>query len=467
MKVRSAHAFVGHNVPITIFRVDTAYYPIVNFGMSPHDLCHQPAHGLAHLMSDRAVSCREVIEAHLARIDAVNPALNALAGAADPGACLNAADDADDRVTRRDPPGKAPRRSRWAVIWRRSSAGAASFDRHGGRIESDAMRFGLFIPQGWRLDLVDIPTASQWGVMRDLATYADDGAWDSLWVYDHFHTVPQPTDEATHEAWSLMSAYAATTSRIKLGQMCTAMGYRNPVYLAKVAATADIISGGRVQMGIGGGWYQHEWEAYGYGFPSAGVRLGMLDEGVQIMRDAWRDGRVSFDGKHYQVNGAIVAPKPLQDGGLPLWIAGGGEKVTLKIAAKYAQYTNFTSEPDGFAHKSQVLADHCRNVGTDYDAIVRSANFNAVIGESDADVKERVARLRARLVGKANETAVDGMLGMATAPDAASGTPDQVVEKLKRMRELGCEYAILNFPEAAYDRSGIELFEQKVIPALS
>jgi alkanesulfonate monooxygenase SsuD/methylene tetrahydromethanopterin reductase-like flavin-dependent oxidoreductase (luciferase family) len=153
-----------------------------------------------------------------------------------------------------------------------------------------------------------------------------------------------------------------------------------PGYLAKVAATADIISGGRVQMGIGGGWYEHEWKAYGYGFPSAGVRLARLDEGVQIMRDAWRDGRVTFAGKHYQVDGAIVAPKPLQDGGPPMWIAGGGEKVTLKIAAKYAQYTNFTSEPEGFRHKSQVLADHCRDVGTDYDAIVRSANLNAVIG---------------------------------------------------------------------------------------
>jgi F420-dependent oxidoreductase-like protein len=276
-----------------------------------------------------------------------------------------------------------------------------------------------------------------------------------------------PTHEATHEAWSLMSAYAATTSRIKLGQMCTSMGYRNPVYLAKVAATADIISGGRVQMGIGGGWYQHEWEAYGYGFPSAGVRLGMLDEGVRIMRDAWRDGEVTLDGKHYQVKGAIVEPKPLQDGGLPLWIAGGGENVTLRIAAKYAQYTNFTSEPDGFAHKSRVLADHCRDVGSDYDAIVRSANFNAVVGESEADVKERVARLRARQVAKANEAAVDGMLNMVTSPDSASGTPEQVVEKLKRMRELGCEYAIVYFPEAAYDRSGIELFEREVIPALS
>jgi len=318
------------------------------------------------------------------------------------------------------------------------------------------------------MDLVEIADPiEQYEAMTAVAKVADAGPWDSVWVYDHFHTVPVPTHEATHEAWSLMSAYAATTSRIKLGQMCTAMSYRNPVYLAKVAATADIISGGRVQMGIGGGWYEHEWRGYGYGFPSAGERLGRLDEGVQIMRDAWRDGEVSFDGKHYQVDGAIVEPKPLQDGGIPMWIAGGGEKVTLRIAAKYAQYTNFTSEPDGFAHKSQVLADHCRDVGTDYDAIVRSANFNAVIGESDADVKERVARIRARQVGKANEAAVDSMLAMATAPESASGTLEQAAEKLKRMRELGCEYAILYFPEAAYDRSGIELFEREVIPALS
>ena len=329
------------------------------------------------------------------------------------------------------------------------------------------MRFGLFIPQGWRLDLVDIPTADHWPVMRDLAVGADGGTWDSLWVYDHFHTVPVPTGEATHEAWSLMSAFAATTSRIKLGQMCTAMSYRNPVYLAKVAATVDVISGGRTQMGIGGGWYEHEWRAYGYGFPSAGVRLGRLDEGVQIMRDAWRDGKVSYDGKHYQVDGAIVAPKPLQEGGIPLWIAGGGEKVTLKIAAKYAQYTNFTGEPDGFVHKSKILEGHCAEVGTDYGAIVRSANFNAVVGSSDADVRGRIERIRARQVTKANPEAVDAMLSTISSPDSASGTTEQIVEKLSRMRDLGCEYAIMYFPEAAYDRSGIELFEREVIPALS
>lgn len=329
------------------------------------------------------------------------------------------------------------------------------------------MHFGLFIPQGWRLDLVDIPVERHWEVMRDLAVHADRGVWDSLWVYDHFHTVPMPTDEATHEAWSLMAAYAATTTRIKLGQMCTAMSYRNPAYLAKIAATVDIISGGRVQMGIGGGWYEHEWRAYGYGFPSAGVRLARLDEGVQIMRDAWRSGRVSFDGKHYQVDGAIVAPKPLQENGIPLWIAGGGEKVTLKIAAKYAQYTNFTAEPEGFEHKSKVLEGHCADVGTDYGAIVRSANFNAIVGSSDTEVSERVERIRARQAEKVNPQAVEAMLASATSPDSATGTPDQVIERLSRLRDLGCEYAIMYFPEAAYDRSGIELFEREVIPAFS
>lgn len=327
------------------------------------------------------------------------------------------------------------------------------------------MRFGFFVPQGWRLDLVDIEPAQHWAVMRELAAYADNSAWDSIWVYDHFHTVPLPTNQATHEAWSLMAAYAATTSRVKLGQMCTAMSYRNPVYLAKVAATTDIISGGRIQMGIGGGWYEHEWRAYGYGFPSAGVRLGRLEEGVQIMRDAWRDGQVSFDGRHYQVDGAIVQPKPLQDNGIPLWIAGGGEKVTLRIAAQYAQYTNFSADHEAFTHKSQVLAEHCRAVGTDFDAIVRSVNVDAVIGTSDADVQARLQRIRDRIIRYVPEAAADAMIAGRSGP--ATGTTEQVVERLAAIRDLGCEYVICNFPEAAYDRSGVEAFEKEVIAALS
>jgi len=328
------------------------------------------------------------------------------------------------------------------------------------------MRFGLFVPQGWRLDLVGIDPADQWPVMRDLALRADRGPWDSIWVYDHFHTVPAPTDEATHEAWSLVSAFAAVTERVRLGQMCTAMSYRNPAYLAKVAATADIISGGRVEMGIGGGWYEQEWRAYGYGFPSAGERLGRLDEGVQIFKQAWSTGTATLDGRHYQVDGAIVRPLPLQDGGIPLWIAGGGEKVTLKIAAKYAQYTNFDGTPEVFAHKSEVLRRHCTEVGTDFDAIVRSANYNLAIGRTEAEVRERLETLRARLEPIVGAERADASLAAFRGMPAV-GTPEQIVENLTALKKQGLEYAIFYDPEAAYDTSGLELLEQEVLPHLA
>ena len=218
------------------------------------------------------------------------------------------------------------------------------------------MRFGIFVPQGWRMDLVGIAPEHQWGVMRDLAQRVDaEEALESLWVYDHVHTVPEPSEEACHEAWSLMSAFAAVTGRVRLGQMCSCMSYRNPAYLAKVAATVDIVSEGRLEMGIGAGWYEHEWRAYGYGFPSAGERIAMLDEGVQIFKQLWTNGVATLDGKHYQVDGAQLAPLPLQVDGPPLWIAGGGERKTLRIAAEHAQYTNFDGTPEVFAHKSQVL----------------------------------------------------------------------------------------------------------------
>ncbi len=328
------------------------------------------------------------------------------------------------------------------------------------------MRFGVFVPQGWRLDLVGIDPSEQWEVMRDVAVAADAGPWESLWVYDHFHTVPEPTQEATHEAWTLMSAFAASTSRIWLGQMCTAMSYRNPAYLAKVAATVDVISGGRVEMGIGAGWYEHEWRAYGYGFPSGGRRLGALAEGVQILRQAWQTGSATLDGDHYQVDGARVWPKPLQEGGIPIWIAGGGEKVTLKIAAEYADYTNFDGTLDGFTRKSELLKGHCTTVGRDFDAIVRSANYNVAIGASEAEVHDRLRQLEDRLAATVGaEKAAAALDEYRDLPGV--GTPEQIVENLTKLADAGLGYGIFYFPEAAYDRSGIELFEREVIPALS
>lgn len=323
------------------------------------------------------------------------------------------------------------------------------------------MKFGIFVPQGWRQSLTGIDPRDQWNVMNSLAQRADQGnVFDSIWVYDHFHTVPEPTHEATHEAWSLINAYAATTKRVKLGQMCTCIAYRNPAYLAKVATTADIISGGRVQMGIGAGWYEHEWKAYGYGFPSAGDRLRALEEGIEIMHQAFTTGTSSLDGKYYQVDGALNFPLPLQEGGIPFWVAGGGEKKTLRIAAKYAQYTNFDGSVDGFEHKSAVLRAHCEDLGRDFSSITRSANYNVIIGETEKDVADKLDWVEAHYAKTVPAKAAGVRADLAAGP--LVGTPEQITETLKKLEGLGMTYAISFFADAAYDTGSIELYEREV-----
>jgi F420-dependent oxidoreductase-like protein len=338
------------------------------------------------------------------------------------------------------------------------------------------MRFGLFVPQGWRMDLVGIEPDQHWGVIAGLAERAEmTRLWEAVWVYDHFHTVPVASQEATHEAWTLMAALAAVTSRIRLGQMCTCMGYRNPAYLAKVAATVDIISEGRVEMGIGAGWYEHEWRAYGVSggeFPSAGERLGMLEEGVQILQDLWTSGSATLNGKHYQVDGAICAPRPLQGtsqpgskrNGIPMWIAGGGEKKTLRIAAQYADYTNFA--PNVFEDKSAILRAHCETVGRDFSEITRSANLNVIIGETEKDVQKRLAWLRQHLVSAGVTPARADQQIETESAGLGVGTPEQIVENLSALKAAGLGYTIAYFAEAAYDTSGMHLFETSVIPEL-
>jgi F420-dependent oxidoreductase-like protein len=349
------------------------------------------------------------------------------------------------------------------------------------------MRFGLFIPQGWRHSLTEVPPEQHWETMLSLLHYADNAAageaipggefaWESVWVYDHFHTVPVPNTEATHEAWSLMSAFAASSQRVRLGQMCTCMSYRQPTYLAKVAATVDVISGGRLEMGIGAGWYEHEWRAYGYGFPTAGERLRALDEGVQIMTNMWRTGSSgTFEGKQYQVDGAMCYPQPLQtlpvgEGGaqvpsIPLWVAGGGERKTLRIAAKYAQYTNFAGDPETFTHKSRILEQHCKEVGTDFSAITRSADYNVVIGENQAEVEDRLAWIESHYGKYApNDAGEREVHNWRTGP--LVGTPEQIIETLQNLKSRGMTYTIAYFPNAVGDRDQIELFQRQVIPAL-
>ena len=325
------------------------------------------------------------------------------------------------------------------------------------------MRFGAFVPQGWRLDLVGIDPSDHWPTMTGVASAIEAAGFESAWVYDHFHTVPEPTQEPTYEAFTLMAALAAVTDSVRLGQMCTCNNYRPPSYLAKVAASIDVISGGRLEMGIGAGWYQEEYEAYGYEFPRPAVRIGQLGEAVQIMKLMWTEDEAHFAGRHYTVDGAISQPKPLQDPHPPLWVAGGGEQLTLRVAAEHAAYTNFGIDLDQFQVKSAALEGHCRDIGRAFDSIVRSSNFNIICAATEAEVGAKLAWLE------------DKFLGLVSAERAHaqreefrrfSGTPEQIVEKLRPWAESGLEYTIVYFPDPAYDLSGVELFAREVMPAL-
>jgi F420-dependent oxidoreductase-like protein len=326
------------------------------------------------------------------------------------------------------------------------------------------MRFGAFVPQGWRTDLAGIAVADQWDTMLGVARAIEASGFESLWVFDHFHTVPVPSQEVTYEAWTLMAAFAAATDTVRLGQMCTCNSYRHPSYLAKVASSIDAISGGRVEMGIGAGWYEHEYRGYGYDFPKPSVRIGMLRESVEIMRAMWTEDEAHYQGDYYRLDGAICRPKPVQQPHIPLWVAGGGEQLTLDVAARYASYTNFGQTIEEFVHKSEVLRGHCERVGTDYEAIVRSSNFNLVCAETEAGVDEALDRVLQvyAAIGEGHRSTK-----IAESYRLMSGTPDQIIEKLRPWQEVGMDYAIVYFGAAAYDTSGIELFGREVIPALA
>jgi len=326
------------------------------------------------------------------------------------------------------------------------------------------MRFGAFVPQGWRLDLVGVPKPDHWPTMLRVANAIEGAGYESLWVFDHFHTVPFPTQEVTYEAWTLMAALAATTKRVRLGQMCTCNSYRPPAYLAKVAASTDVISGGRLEMGVGAGWYEHEYDGYGYAFPKPSVRIGMLLEGVEIMQRMWTEDEVSFEGKYYTLKGAICRPKPEQEPHIPFWIAGGGEKLTLKVAARYASYTNFGQSVEEFVHKSEILKGHCEDVGTDFGAIVRSTNFNVICEETEKEVEDRVSWIKDHF---RPFVPAERIKRMDRAWRVFAGTPEQLVAKLGPWVEAGLTYGIAYFAEAAYDTSGLERFAREVVPALA
>ena len=320
------------------------------------------------------------------------------------------------------------------------------------------IRYGAFAPQGWKLEYNGWGAADAWARTKEVAQQIESLGYDHLWVYDHFETVP--TREPTHvfEAFTTLAALAQHTHTIRLGQLVTCAAYRNAGLLAKEAACVDVFSEGRLIFGLGAGWYDREYQAYGITYPSAGTRLRILDESLEVIKRLWTEETVTFQGKHLTFDGAYCDPKPIQR--LPqIWVGGGGEKVTLRIAAKHATHTNWQVGLDAFVHKSQVLEQHCNDLGRDFDSIVRTHGPDCRIFDSEKDLDAWL------------DSPGGGALRRGSTPheqyvrDHLVGTVEQVTEKTQAFVDAGCQEFVLWFRDYPSSES-VERFAKEVIPRI-
>jgi F420-dependent oxidoreductase-like protein len=314
------------------------------------------------------------------------------------------------------------------------------------------LTFGTFMPQGWKMELASIEGAeAKWAKAVEIAVLAEELGYDSLWLYDHFHNVPRPAQEAVFECWMATAAISQRTSRIRLGQMVGCNSYRSPALLAKMTSTVDVISGGRLDWGIGAGWYENEYKGYGYEFPAAKVRIGMLRETVEIVRSMWTEPETSYDGRYYRLERANCDPKPLQRPHPPVLIGGGGEQLTLRVVARLADRANFGGKPDEWAHKAEVLKGHCKDVGRDYDEIEKTWSPEVFVRETEKEIEEAGSR---SFWGEPFDSWSAGNL---------VGTPEQVAEKIRTYVDLGCTSFMPWTSDYPSDQT-LRLFADKVIP---
>lgn len=272
-----------------------------------------------------------------------------------------------------------------------------------------SLQFGLLVPQGWTMDLAGVKDPVEaYETMVQIVQTAEDVGFASAWLVDHFHTIPYPSQEVTFECWTSTAALARETRTIRIGQLVTCNSYRHPALLAKMASTVDVLSHGRLTVGIGAGWYEHEYRAYGYAYAEAPQRLRQLREAAQVMLAMWTEDEAIFAGEYYQVHGAINRPKGVQRPHIPLLIGGSGEKVTLKLVAQYADACNVGDDPATMQQKLAVLKQHCAAVGRDYASIHRTSSTLCLLAESDEQALEQLPADRRARLGNAVQTALIG-----------------------------------------------------------
>ncbi|MFD8500330.1 LLM class F420-dependent oxidoreductase [Amycolatopsis sp. NPDC059657] len=253
------------------------------------------------------------------------------------------------------------------------------------------LKYSIFLPQGFVHELgAFCDPIEAYETLTAVAQTVEACGFDTVWVADHLHTA---TSEQHHlfESWTTVAALLRDTSRIRIGQMVTCNDYRNPALQAKMASSVDVLGHGRFTFGIGAGWHEPDYQAYGYEFRAAPERLKRLREAVQIILSLWTELETTFDGEYYQVKNAINQPKGIQQPHIPLMIAGEGEQVTLKLVAEFADMCNVTQDPIGMRHKFEVLKKHCEAVGRNYDEIHRTVQTHCVFADSDEEAQTLVA----------------------------------------------------------------------------
>src|SRR5918998_851105 len=222
------------------------------------------------------------------------------------------------------------------------------------------MKAGVIIPQGWTGEYDGWDPRKAWERSVSLAQEAERLGFESIWAFDHFHTVPEPTDELTFESFTFLTSLAAHTERVRLGHIVMSNGFRNPALVAKMASTLDVISGGRFEIGIGAGWKRDEWEAYGYGFPPTKERLDALDDSLAVLRAMLGPGRATYEGTHASVRDAINLPKGIQHPRVPIMVGGNGPERTWRMAAKYADELNLDNmSVEDLEKNLSVIQDRC------------------------------------------------------------------------------------------------------------
>ena len=288
--------------------------------------------------------------------------------------------------------------------------------------------------------------------LKQLVLRAESSGFDSFWVMDHFHQIQfvGTPDEPMLEGWTTIAALSGVTSKIKLGTLVTGNIYRHPSVLAKIGATFDVMSKGRLFMGIGAGWNEEEANAYGIPFPSTKERLKRLEEAVQIIKKMWTEEKANFDGKYYKLQGAYCNPKPIQKPHPPIMVGGEGERETLRIVAKYANACNLFGSPNTVKHKLNVLREHCKTAGRDYNEILKTKLSRVVIGKSRDEAERRLAEL------------FEGTPHERIKEMSIYGTPEDVCQEIEALRDAGIEYLIVNFG-AKYESEAVALFTDEVI----